>query len=88
MRGEFTLCLGRRGPERGRPGRTPQRLLFVLNFAEWLPSFARLGLPLRETCWSQRYMPGYFPMKNSTMSMLSEIPCATIGTARLRPVRR
>jgi hypothetical protein len=37
---------------------------------------------------ARSYIPGYFPRKNSTMSMLSPIPCAMIGTARLRPVRK
>ncbi len=34
------------------------------------------------------YMPGYFPKKISKKSMESPIPCAMIGTAKLRPVRR
>jgi prevent-host-death family protein len=34
------------------------------------------------------YMPGYLPRNINTKSMLSPIPCAMIGTARLRPVRR
>ena len=34
------------------------------------------------------YMPGYFPRKINIKSMVSPIPCAMIGTAKLRPVRR
>ena len=61
-----------------------QRLLkrtILKPLALWVKTGAHLTI-------GRPYIPGYFPRKNSTMSMLSPIPCAMIGTARLRPVRK
>jgi hypothetical protein len=69
--------------------------------AQEFSAMHRLILSLRESIgafsvhaigWTgspeRAYMPGYFPRKISKKSMVSCTPCATIGTARLRPVLR
>jgi hypothetical protein len=47
-----------------------------------------LNLMVFEKNPNRAYIPGYFPKKINTKSMESVIPCATIGTAKFRPVRR